>query len=212
MEDVKEPSHVSVSDNPLGDVVITDPMAMRALAHPVRLAILDLLRRNGPASATELAPALGASPSVTSWHLRHLASFGMVRDSEPSADRRYRRWEAVGRGYRFEVPEDPDDVEARSAARLLSKQMFLRAGEVPARWLDGTEPGLDPAWRRLAGVSNTRMIVSTGELTAILAELENVLAPYVTRDAADRPPASRGVRLMRYVLPDGADEAAGGPG
>ena len=141
-KDVREPSHVSAADNPLGDVVITDPTAMRALAHPVRLAILDLLRRNGPASATELAPALGASPSVTSWHLRHLASFGMVRDSEPAADRRYRRWEAVGRGYRFEVPEDPGDAEARSAARLLSEQMFVRAGEVPARWLDRTVPGL----------------------------------------------------------------------
>jgi DNA-binding transcriptional ArsR family regulator len=210
-KDVREPSHVS-ADNPLGDVVITDPTAMRALAHPVRLAILDLLRRNGPASATELAPALGASPSVTSWHLRHLASFGMVRDSEPAADRRYRRWEAVGRGYRFEVPEDPGDAEARSAARLLSEQMFVRAGEVPARWLDRTEPGLDPAWRRLAGVSNTRVVVSADELAVILAGLENVLAPYVTRDAAGRPAGSRGVRLMRYVLPEDAGEAAGGSG
>lgn len=184
---------------------------MRALAHPVRLAILDLLRRNGPSTASELAPTVGATPSVTSWHLRHLASFGLVRDSEPSADRRYRRWEAVGRGYRFEVPEDQEDAEGRSAARLLSEQMFLRAAEVPARWLAGTEPRLDPAWQRLAGVSNTRVVVSAGELAAILAELENVLAPYVTRDAASRPPGSRGVRLVRYVLPEDAGQGAGGP-
>lgn len=185
---------------------------MRALAHPVRLAILDLLRRNGPATASDLAPAVGASPSVTSWHLRHLASFGLVRDSEPSADRRYRRWEHVGHGYRFEVPEDPDDAEGRSAARLLSAQMFLQAGEASARWLAETEPGLAPAWRRLAGASNTRVVVSAGELATILAELENVLAPYVTREPASRPPGSRGVRLLRYVLPEDDDQDAGDPG
>jgi DNA-binding transcriptional ArsR family regulator len=200
------------NDNPLGDVAITDPKAMRALAHPARLAILDLLRRNGPSTATELAPEVGASPSVTSWHLRHLASFGLVRDSEPTADRRYRRWEAVGRGYRFEVPEEPDDVEARSVARRLSEQMFLRAGEVPAHWLAGTEPGLDPAWRRLAGVFNTRVVVGTDELASILEELESVLAPYATRDPASRPPGSRGVRLLRYVLPEDPGQDAGDPG
>lgn len=194
------------SDNPLGDLTITDPKTMRALAHPARLAILDLLRRHGPASASDLAPGVGASASLVSWHLRHLAGFGLVRDSEPGADRRYRRWEAVARGFRFEVPEDPDDVEGRSAARLLSQQMFLRAEEVPARWVAEVEPGLDPGWRRLAGVSNTRVVVDADELAAIEDAFERVLAPYATRSAADRPSGSRGVRLMRYVLPEGSAE------
>ncbi len=208
-DNVREPSHAPGSGNPLGDVVVTDPKAMRALAHPVRLAILDLLRRNGPSTATELAPEVGATASVTSWHLRHLASFGLVCDSEPSADRRYRRWESAGRGFRFEVPEDPDDVEGRSAARLLAEQVFLRSADMPARWLAGTEPRLEPAWRRLAGVADTRVLVSAEELAAILAEIENVLAPYVTRDAAERPPDSRRVRLLRYALPEDSGRPAG---
>ncbi len=110
------------SGNRLGDIEITDPQAMRALAHPVRLAILERLQRHGPATATQLAPDVGATPSVTSWHLRHLASFGLVRDAEPGPDRRQRRWEAVARGFRFEAPEDPDDEEGRSAARVLSRR------------------------------------------------------------------------------------------
>src|SRR5690242_9301861 len=95
----------------LGDLELTDPRAMRALAHPVRLAILGQLRRHGPATATALAPDVGATPSVTSWHLRHLARFGLVRDAEPSGDRRERRWEAVARGFAFEVPDDESDPE-----------------------------------------------------------------------------------------------------
>jgi DNA-binding transcriptional ArsR family regulator len=199
------------SSHPLGDIEITDPKAMRALAHPVRLAILDLLRRNGPSTATDLAPHVEASPSVTSWHLRHLASFGLVRDSETGPDRRYRRWEAVGRGFRFEVPEDPDDHEGRTAARVLSQQMFLRYGDAPARWAAEVEPGLEPVWRRLAGLANTRVVVSAEELAAIEDAVERVLAPYVTRDPAERPVDSRGVRMMRYVLPeDSATQQTGG--
>ena len=41
--------------NPYGDFEITDPQAMRALAHPVRLAALSYLQKNGPATATQLA-------------------------------------------------------------------------------------------------------------------------------------------------------------
>lgn len=194
------------SSNRMGDVEVTDPQAMRALAHPVRLAILDHLNRDGPATATELAPDVGATPSVTSWHLRHLANFGLVRDSEPGPDRRQRRWEAVARGFRFEAPQDPADEEGRSAARELSRQMFLRYADVPGRWAAEVEPGLDPEWRGAVGLADTRVTVSTDELAAIQDEMERVLAPYVTRDAADRPAGSRGVRLLRYVLPEGDGE------
>lgn len=197
------------SGNRLGDVEITDPKAMRALAHPVRLAILERLRRQGAATATQLAPEVGATPSVTSWHLRHLASFGLVRDAEPGTDRRERRWEAVGRGFRFEVPDGPEDQEGRSAARALSEQMFLRSAELPSRWLTDVEPGLEPAWRKSAGLANTRVVVSAAEFEAIEDAIEQVLAPYVMRDPKQRPSGSRAVRLLRYALPEAAAEDRG---
>ncbi|WNI20496.1 helix-turn-helix domain-containing protein [Streptomyces sp. ITFR-16] len=204
------------SSNRLGDIEITDPQAMRALAHPVRLAILERLQRHGPATATQLSPDVGATPSVTSWHLRHLAGFGLVRDAEPGPDRRQRRWEAVARGFRFEAPEDPHDEEGAAAARILSRELFLRSGDLPNRWAAEVEPVLEPAWRGRAGVAHTRVVVSADELGAIEDAMERVLAPYVTRDEADRPAGGRGVRLLRYVLPEaagdrtGAEDPAGG--
>ncbi|MEU5716184.1 helix-turn-helix domain-containing protein [Streptomyces sp. NPDC020403] len=197
------------SPNCLGDIEISDPQAMRALAHPVRLAILDRLLRYGPATATQLAPDVGATPSVTSWHLRHLAGFGLVRDSEPGSDRRRRMWEAAARGFRFEAPQDPGDEEGRSAARALSQQMFLRYADLPSRWAAEVEPELDPAWRRTAGLAHTRLVVSAEELAAIEEGIERVLAPYVTRDPAERPADVRGVQLLRYVLPEDAEEQTG---
>ena len=173
--------------NRLGDLQVTDPMAMRALAHPVRLAILDQLRQRGPSTATELAPDVGATPSVTSWHLRHLEGFGLVRDTEPGPDRRQRRWEAVAHGFRFEAPTDPADREGLAAARVLSRQMFLQYGDLPLRWLEDDEPRLDPTWRRLSGLANTRVRVTTDELAAIEDAIEAVIAPYATRDPGTDP-------------------------
>ncbi len=191
-----------MAENRFEDVQLTDPQTMRALAHPVRLAILEELQRNGPSTATALAPLVGATPSVTSWHLRHLASFGLVRDAAPSADRRVRRWEAVARGFSFETPEDPADVQGRAAARQLSEQLFRRSAELPLRWVEQVEPELEPRWRRLAGLGNTRVMVSAAELEHLEDAIDAVLAPYVTRAPQDRPESARGVRFLRYVLPE----------
>ena len=187
--------------NPLGDLELTDPHAMRALAHPVRLAILEQLQRNGPSTATRLAPAVGATPSVTSWHLRHLAGFGLVRDSDAGTDRRQRWWEAAAGGFRFEAA---GDEESQTAARMLSRQLFRRSEDLPRKWITEVEPRLDGEWRRLGGMANTRVVLSPAELEVIEKAIELVLAPYVTRDRADRPADGRGVRLMRYVLPEAA--------
>lgn len=138
---------------------------------------------------------------MTSWHLRHPAGFGLVRDASPGTDRRERRWEAVARGFRFAVP---DEEEGRSAARLLSREVFARSAEAPHRWVAEVEPVLDPGWRRAASMADTRVVVSAEELAAIEDAIEAVLAPYVTREPSQRPVNGRGVRLLRYALPEAA--------
>ncbi|KKD06015.1 ArsR/SmtB family transcription factor [Streptomyces sp. WM6386] len=196
------------SGNRFGDLEITDPKAMRALAHPVRLAALERLQRYGPATATQLSPHVGATPSVTSWHLRHLAGFGLVRDAQGGADRRERRWEAVARGYRFEVPEDE---EGRAAAQVLAGEMFASRAELPMRWLTETAPRLEPEWIGAAMSNNTGLVVTAEELAALKDALEELLAPYVTREPAQRPPDGRAVRMLLYALPEAADDASGTP-
>ncbi|MGI8681776.1 MAG: ArsR/SmtB family transcription factor [Mycobacteriales bacterium] len=190
--------------NPFGDFELTDPKAMRALAHPVRLAILEQLQRHGRATATGLSAAVDASPSVASWHLRHLAGFGLVEEWDGGEDRRQRWWRATASGFRFEAPAD--DAEASAAARQLSRQMFSRCADLPARWLQHDEPRLEPGWRRLAGLSNTGVVVTAEELQSIEEGIERVLAPYVRRKSEEPPEYARGVRLMRYVLPEAPGE------
>ena len=61
---------------------ITDPKAMRALAHPVRLAILDAMRNEGELTATRAADLLNQSPGNMSWHLQTLAKYGFIVEAE----------------------------------------------------------------------------------------------------------------------------------
>jgi len=187
--------------NPFGDLQVTDPQAMRALAHPVRLAILSFLQRNGPATATMLAPHVGATPSVTSWHLRHLAGFGLVTDADPSevpGDRRQRWWKAKARGFSFEAGEDP---ESQAAARVLGDQLAITAQQQVSEWTATVEPTLPPEWMRLSGLSNTSVPLLPGELAELARQIDELIAPYVRRAEAAAPPGARIVRILRHYLP-----------
>lgn len=190
--------------NRYGDIEITDPTAMRALAHPVRLAILARLQRHGPATATQLSEHVDASPSVVSWHLRHLADFGLVEDAEdPEGDRRRRWWKSVTRGFRLDVPETG---EAQAAGRMLRGRLLDQAlGEVQ-QWANESEPVLDEPWQQAVGVYNTGIRLTLEEAGRIEDAIEDLLAPYVTRGDAAAPADARTVRMVRVTMPEPPDD------
>lgn len=182
--------------NPLGDAELSDPQAMRALAHPVRLAALSYLQRNGPATATMLSAHVGATPSVTSWHLRHLAGFGLVLDADPDevpGDKRHRWWKAAARGIRFETTGSPE-------ARALGEQLFHMARGQIDTWLSDMEPALTPQWRDTSRVSNTGVRLTPGEVRELNEAIDELLGKYVLRD--DIPGEARRVRVLRFFLPE----------
>jgi len=184
--------------NPFGDAQVTNPLAMRALAHPTRLAILTYLQRNGPATATTLSPHVGATPSVTSWHLRHLASFGLVVDADPSevpGDRRQRWWKAIARGITFEPNDGPE-------SQLLVQHLAAVAQDQVNHWLTEVEPALEPEWRRVSGLSNTSVPVTAEELQELSRKIDELIAPYVHRAETDAPAGARIVRILRHYLPE----------
>lgn len=185
--------------NLYGDVEL-DARGMRALAHPARLAILRRLQTTGPATATGLSGPVGISPSVASWHLRHLAEHGLVRDADRQGPGRQRWWEAVS-GFRFAVV---DDDSARAAAALTNVLGQLD-GDVTGRWQTEVEPHLEATWRRLSGRASTGIEVTPAEMELIEAGIERLLAPYVLRKDTDRsqwPTGSRAVHILRYTMPE----------
>ena len=172
--------------NEVGDVVLDEPRAMRALADPSRLELLERLRREGPATPDEL----GANER----ELVELGEFGLAaRDGN--------RWTAVGKGFVFEVPADP---EGEAAARALSNAMMVRSLDLPKAWLEDDERGLEPEWIRAAGQLNARVSVTPDELRALQDGLERLLAPYITRERDAVPDGARPARVLTYFLPEAA--------
>ena len=84
-----------VSDEPRK---LTDPRAMRAVAHPIRIALLEVLGTEGPLTATEAGERIGESPTTCSFHLRQLAKYGFIEEVAGVAGRK-RPWRLVQRGH-----------------------------------------------------------------------------------------------------------------
>jgi DNA-binding transcriptional ArsR family regulator len=191
---------VTAPGTPQSPVEITDPRAMRALAHPARLAILQHLALEGPATATECAEVAGLSPSACSYHLRALAGHGFVEeDLSSAADGRHRPWRArvvsmtLGRG-----PGQP--TAARAAGRLLTESMQARIDEVRNHYLS-READYPTEWQASAGLYQDVVHVTAGEFAALREEMQGVLVKYRRLSAADRPPCARRVHASFDLIP-----------
>src|SRR3954452_6994263 len=120
---------------------LRDPRALRALAHPARLEILERLNTVGPATATECADVPGQSPSACSYHLRALARWGLVEETDGD-DRRERRWRSRG-PLVFADHEAPRRAALAAREHLLTAQVLERASGWVLDWLDAS----DDEWR-----------------------------------------------------------------
>lgn len=180
-----------VEVNDVGDMVLTGAAALRALADPVRLRLMDRLTRGGTATLAELSEVAGTDAETARRDVAGLMEVGLV---VPEGE----GWRAVGRGIYFEIPEaGPEDVQL--AARELSNAMLLNYEQVPRDWVEKTEPDLELDWARSAGLFNAGMTVTAEELRTIQEDLETMLKPYLNR--AEPPEDSRRIRMLAYFLP-----------
>jgi DNA-binding transcriptional ArsR family regulator len=180
-----------------GYLELTDPKVMRALAHPARTGILNLLHEQGSATATECAEVIGESPSACSYHLRKLAEFGFVKQVD-SSDGRERRWAAAVKGYG--IPKEVQDRrEVLDALRPLTRRWFEDNQQVIAEFL-ATEPKFDLVWRKAATFTTGAPYLTPEELMLLTEQVRALLAPY-EGDRSERPPGAERVHLSFVGVP-----------
>jgi hypothetical protein len=92
--------------------------------------------------------------------------------------------------------------DSETAVRLLSDQLEEAARHQADQWRIETEPELEHEWRRLAGLSNTNVRLTTDELDRLQQAIDELLGPYVQR--AEPPANARWVRILRHYLPEAA--------
>ncbi|WP_155374407.1 winged helix-turn-helix domain-containing protein [Catellatospora vulcania] len=178
---------------------ITDPRMLRAMAHPVRLRLLNELALHGPATATALAERVGESAANCSWHLRQLAKFGFIEEAEGGVGRN-RPWRWVPMGNRWGGPDEPPEL--MQAGRELNATLLAQELALHNQW-DEQRQTDDTGWRHAAfSVQNVNWLTAE-ELTAMEDELLAVLTRYNQRvtDPAARPEGSRPVRMVAWANP-----------
>jgi len=191
---------------PIRTIELTDPRAMRAYAHPVRLELIGLLRRHGPMTATQAAVLLGESSGTCSFHFRQLEKYGFC-EAAGGGKGREKPWRATAMATSWaSTPEDPRLADAEQHLNLVVLQRYV---DDITRWLAdrGSDP---PEWREALGFGDVALPLTRDELAALRSDVEALVRPYLRRltGNADAPPGARRVRFVHFEFPDRDDESA----
>ena len=186
-------------------LTLTDPRALRALAHPTRLKLVGLLRKHGPLTATQAGVLLDEVPASASFHLRQLAKYGLVEEA-PGGRGRERPWQATARFTSWSGVGAGPEMEA--ADQVLSSLVADRYREQFVGWL--SERSQQPLeWQKAASYGDLAVYVTAEELERVGEQMRAVLEPFLARldDPAARPEDSRLVTVIQLAFPTDAPDA-----
>jgi predicted ArsR family transcriptional regulator len=164
------------------DQITPSPVALRALAHPVRLRMLGMLRADGPSTATRLAERLGLNSGATSYHLRQLAHHDFVVEDTDRGNSRDRWWRAAHRA--THTRDDTPDPVARDAT-----DAFVQAAAVV--WTEQLQRAMEERsmltreWRRAATHSDWVLDLTPKRAAELRDRLQAVVAEYMDADPTD---------------------------
>ena len=182
--------------------VALDAGGLRALTHPVRGQLVGLLRRHGPATATQLAERLGLNSGATSYHLRQLAAVGLIEDDAERGNGRERWWRSVYREQSFAggelLRQEPEVavgyLQAVATAYASRVQQALNEFET-----------MPSAWRERLDLSDRPLLLTREEAEELQRELAFVLDRYRradTEEAGDAPAGAERVVVITQLLPE----------
>jgi DNA-binding transcriptional ArsR family regulator len=190
-----------------------DAARLKALAHPFRLRLYERLEADGPATATELARALGSNSGTTSYHLRELSRGGLVTDAPGERRGRERRWQAAPGGWTINADDFRGDPETAPAAELVIADTLRQRFEELQRWV--VESRTTPrAWIEASSSGRRRLLLTPAELAALVRALDEAIAPAAALSraredgAAPAPDDAARVTLAYDAFPTGVGSCA----
>jgi hypothetical protein len=186
-----------MSASPPRPRVVGDAHALKALAHPLRVALLSHLLAAGPSTASACAEAVGSTASNCSWHLRLLARHGFVERTE-AADGRERPWRSTEVG--FALGGDAGDPAVRTQQEALIALQLGEEQRLAQAFLDGRGE-LAPAWRDASTVHGYALTATPEELASLLERVDALLRPYLVPVREEAPPGAATVHVGVRAFP-----------
>jgi DNA-binding transcriptional ArsR family regulator len=185
--------------DPVGRRSISDPRTIRALAHPVRIALLEALGREGELTATRAAEMLDESPGNMSWHLQTLAKYGYIEEAGGGKGRS-RPWRIASVSNRFETAAG--DPETNAAGEALASTFSDRAYSQLREWW-ARQSSYPRDWREAAFISDSLGYLTAEEMAEIGEEIVQLISRYRDRilDKTLRPAGAQPVKLVAFGHP-----------
>jgi predicted ArsR family transcriptional regulator len=174
-----------------------DASAIKVLAHPLRSRLLGALRLGGPATATALAGKLETNSGATSYHLRKLASVGLVEETAAGHGRE-RWWRAATAMHTFTQRDVAYDPDGEAAADWLRRNYLRSFVDRYQGWLD-VHAAWPLEWQEAADASDYLLRLSAARLQELLSELSAVVGRYRDLDPAD--PAAQPIEIHLHAFP-----------
>ena len=177
---------------------LTDPRELRALSHPTRLTLLELLDADGPMTATQAGERIGESPASASFHLRTLAKYGFVEEA-PGGRGRQRPWRITPETQ--EIREENLSPEGMIAAGALVELLRQRDVERLRAW-STTRLHYPERWRQSSKELRLSVHLTADELAAFTEAVTAALGPYLDREATgERPADALPVSIGLHAVP-----------
>lgn len=182
---------------------------MRALSHPVRLALLEAFLLEGrPLTATEAGERIDESPTTCSFHLRQLAKYGFVEEAGGGRGRA-RPWQIRERGFTIDIEALNPAGEAAAETLLGAHLRRQLARHAAARRARRSYPR---RWRPVVSQNETIWWVTPEEAEELQEELVELMKRHMRRyDPERRPPGARPVELVALMHPFDPPEDFDGP-
>jgi DNA-binding transcriptional ArsR family regulator len=159
-----------------------DARSLRALAHPLRVRILELLH-DGPATATTLGDLLGESSGTTSWHLRQLAEHGLIVEDAKRGNRRERWWKLGQDRTQLRTVDFAGDPQTKGAMDIVLYEMAASGYQRVGNWIAEAADWPDD-WQRAWDMSDFDLRLTPVELRELTKEVHAIVERY---RRADRP-------------------------
>ncbi|URN16607.1 MULTISPECIES: ArsR/SmtB family transcription factor [Streptomyces] len=198
--------------------VVLDARGLRALAHPVRVQLVGLLRKYGPSTATRLAERLGVNSGTASYHLRQLGAAGFVEEDVERGNARERWWRSV---HRTTEINDRELLDREPEAAMAFLQSVAAASTLRTRQALNDLRTMPRAWQDTFDMSDWALRLTPEEAVALRRELRAVIARYrkdTPEEAANAPEGAERVGVITHLLPErdvpavpGAHGDGGGP-
>jgi len=183
--------------------LLDDPVAIRALAHPLRHDLMSIIARLGRATTADAARELDISHGLASHHLRQLAKYGFV-EQVAGKDHRERPWRLTATSYTWGRARAT--AEGAAAVDVLEQLAAERAVDALIGWHQ-RRADWAAGWQDHAGVGESTVWLTQAELAEITGAMDALLIRFVNErpldDVASRPEGSAPVTFTLFALPDG---------